>query len=275
MNLTKEKIFKNQIKNALFTLNETLINNRLTIYDIDEYKRYLIEIFEIYDKSEFYAVSIPDINYFWKGSELESLLELKMKLFLENGGKITRIFILKENDLNNNLVIKILNHQIKLNINVYVINESKIPFKLRSLIFIEKNKLIAAKAPLIANKEIEILITKNEDDLNSIFENFKQIMNIDGIQKYTAINIKNNDTLNQLIENTKKNISINKTEIAINNLIEYFKDTDKQFLNNIILLSARFYKINTQHNSNTVSNDQYLIELSKINAAILDTIDLI
>lgn len=68
-----------------------------------------------------------------------------------------------------------------------------------------------------------------------------------------------------------KFISEGKTTEAIEIFLNYCQTkNDKYGLNSIILLSGRYRQLDNEHNMNTLSFDQYKIELSKINSALLE-----
>ena len=64
-----------------------------------------------------------------------------------------------------------------------------------------------------------------------------------------------------------------KTEEVIERLLDYSEGEDEELNNKVMLLSARFTRINNQEHKNVISNAEAGIERNKINEALVRLID--
>lgn len=138
---------------------------------------------------------------------------------------------------------------------------------IKNNIFIQTNNFLIQKTKKTNELEIIQQIFSFSNQNTELFETVDVIN--ENEDSLIDIVIEENKSF---VKSLKEDISNNRIEIPIKNLIEYFKN-NKDILNQLILLSARYSKIKLEESLNISAKEDVNIENSKIGNSLLKLID--
>jgi hypothetical protein len=128
------KVFEEDFLDLLGSFKLAVHESKIRLNDGLRYQYYFLRTLQSYPKATFLATSYPTSSYLWKSKEIEDA----MARFINNGGKIVRIFFVKGADeLNLPEVQAIMRRQYEIGVKVYITYINLTPNELRRNLFVE------------------------------------------------------------------------------------------------------------------------------------------
>ncbi len=171
-------IFDEYFDTVLDNIKSAITSEKMVIYDPVQHRDFYKRVLTLYPNATFYATSMVSKNYFWEETEKSGSFEEAIKVFINAGGKVERIFYIdEENPEEVDMKEKLLPLHRDMGVKTYSLDVNKIHANDFRLITMADNKKIAWEIFLGQNnsiRKIEITINKFKiEELNKAFHKLK------------------------------------------------------------------------------------------------------
>lgn len=135
-------LFKQELNNYTNFLTNAIKFKRVNFEDNDLFSKVYRKWLESNPKSTIYATSSPLKNYYWSTeNEPNTRIENAIVDFINNGGRMERVFFLKKEDFNDKDVMSRMNKQLSFGVKVYTsIIQSEVKEKETKFFIVDKDK---------------------------------------------------------------------------------------------------------------------------------------
>lgn len=165
------------------TVVRIFTNQSFDLSDLNKFSNFYRATLETYDKAQIYATSIPLARFFWRGSEVERAIQK----FIENGGKMKRIFFLDNAAQINDLEVSyILRRQSEMGVDVHTVVLDKVPRGWKEYCFLVDSeqrigwKLFPTREGTIASCEA----TWDRNQTKQLIDLFHELERLEYVKKY-------------------------------------------------------------------------------------------
>ncbi len=189
---TLRHIFKDYIQEFVDFFHDAIKNDKIDFYDMERFKISYMRTLELEQNkgNVLLATSLPYVRYFWSESEELSPMLKSIKDFIANGGKFKRIFFYELNDLNDMEVLNVLNGQIDMGIEVYIVPIDKVPRRLQKYFVVDEGGNLAWNVSIDTKQRINSMsFTASHTETDKYLNYFNEILNLDDLKKYTRIDV--------------------------------------------------------------------------------------
>lgn len=130
------KVFGDDFTDLMISFKLAIEAKKIAVNSGSRYRYFYIRTLQCYPKASFLATSFPRATYLWKDLAVEEAV----KAFIRNGGKMTRIFFIRDaHELTSSEVQEVLTRQCKIGVKVYTVYANTVAYDL------QKNFLVEAK----------------------------------------------------------------------------------------------------------------------------------
>lgn len=170
-----DSIFSVDMDEKISFFDQAINHKRYEIKDINKFQDAYSRTFDMFPSSHILATSLLDSSYFWSATgEPYRPMEMKMKNFISNGGKMTRIFYVDDRVLSLPRSQKVIERQIEIGVEVYTVHKENTSKQLFVLYDDRDFGWIVQIDP--DNRNItNFLFTRNETDLKQFKEEFNKL----------------------------------------------------------------------------------------------------
>ncbi len=141
MNPTLRKIFEDRLLHLIGFFEEAVKDGKVIVDSGDEYRNYYISTLQAFPGATFYATSFLKVSYLWNDPVVEDALK---DFIQKNGGKLTRIFFVRDSDdLNAPEIREVLDRLCKIGVEVHWIQSNSVFNDLKRNFLVEANGAIA------------------------------------------------------------------------------------------------------------------------------------
>jgi hypothetical protein len=158
-------------------MENALHQKRYEVRDVNKFYQAYAKVLLVLPKAQILSTSILDSSYFWSAKgEPYTTIEIKMKNFISNGGKMKRIFYIGENSLNNARNLAVLARQKEIGVDIYTINKATTNKQL-FVLFDEANFAWQVQVDPDDKHITKFVFTRNDEDVKQIEDEFSKLMN--------------------------------------------------------------------------------------------------
>lgn len=170
------------ISGVIDGLTRALQGQTYTLNDLELFRSFYRRTLTAFKGASFYATSIPSQAFFWRHQATEAA----MATFIKNGGTMTRIFFLESPDqLHSDEVRIILNKQVDMNVQVYVLPMNEVPDPLKKFFMVDSDSRIGWEPNRAPNNVITgITLTSDRDTLDGYKQSFRDLLELSGTKLY-------------------------------------------------------------------------------------------
>lgn len=179
-----EYIFSDRFNESEEMYKDILTNKQFVENNKDRINYYYRKFLKTTSPDNYYSTSIPSTNYLWGANNANSMIESN-KEYVQNGGKIKRIFFVSKSDEGSENLKKILDQQVEIGIDVYTAKLEDVPVRLRKLFVYTEKKEVGFEGTIDHNQDlIEIVFTTDKDKINKYETWFTQLIESNTTTKY-------------------------------------------------------------------------------------------
>ena len=164
MNPTLRKIFEEHLLLKLIArFNEAVKDEKVTVDSGDQYRHYYISTLQAFPGATFYATSFLKVSYLWNDPVVEDALK---DFIQKNGGKLTRIFFVRDSDdLNAPEIQEVLDRLCKIGVEVYWMPSNSVYSDLKRNFLVEANGAIAWETIMYEDLQLgDCIATTNQQE---------------------------------------------------------------------------------------------------------------
>jgi len=177
------KLVGGEVETLFAGLDSLLTKNKFQLTNAEKFRGFYIKTLEAYPQREFWATSLPSSTYFWKPNDE---VEQAIAEFIGNGGKMKRIFFLNsENQLRERETEEILERQLKLGVEVYVVQTSEISNELLRFFVVESDGDIAWETiPRADNTIRTVSVIAGQEHTREYVRDFQTLKGLPCVHRY-------------------------------------------------------------------------------------------
>ncbi|RSM45730.1 class I SAM-dependent methyltransferase [Amycolatopsis balhimycina DSM 5908] len=168
------RVFRPYLEASFRTPTQVLNERRFQLNDMESYRNYHRRAHEENSGSTFFATSLPYRKWFWLGDYVERTI----KNFVAAGGSITRIFFIRDDEevTDSAEVQGVLGAQVKLGVEVLLVNVMQVPPYLRKFFLVESAQKFGWEAIRGPDDRVTSLnVTANPADTARYYSMFQQL----------------------------------------------------------------------------------------------------
>jgi hypothetical protein len=180
------QIFDDFIDDTIEFFENAIKNGKIKFSEYDRFEKAYAKCLELKSDCEFFATASTHSNYFWTTEEEENnSIEEAIIEFTKCGGKMNRIFLMDENELQDPRCIATLNNQLKIGVTVYTINKNSLSTDNQKYFVVESSRQISWHVFTDNDKKIsKFIYSTNERDVNKYHSIYETMMKNRTIKKY-------------------------------------------------------------------------------------------
>lgn len=182
-----EIVFGEHVSELLTNVEKALKEQQIQFHDVDLHRYFFKRTLNAYSRAVFFATSLPYERFFWKNKPMEQA----MTNFIARGGKIRRIFFIKnQEELNIQEVRDILYIQYNTGIEVFITDATHVPSHLKRFFLVEAKGRIAWESFIGPGERINnIIATSSPESIKNYLRLFDELLALSGTHRYTVTNI--------------------------------------------------------------------------------------
>lgn len=179
-------VFSDLIDKNINFIKDGILRQRVVFTEHDAFELAYSKTLEKLQPSKFYATASANKNYFWtKKGKPNSTVEKSVKKFISEGGEMHRIFFVEEEEFKDQDVIDVLNKQIDLGVNVYILSKNDVNDQINEYFGVDENNRICwnvftDESNYIRRFEYSI----NEEEAKKNNKRFERLIKNNNIRKY-------------------------------------------------------------------------------------------
>lgn len=183
------KIFKDYIDNSIEFFSNAIAHKKITFSEHDRFEKAYAKCLEHLQPCHFLATASTSKNYFWtaEGEENSTIENAIAKFTSSTNGtcKMTRIFFIDPEELNETYTIGVLNKQLTIGVEVFTIAKRYVSAENLRYFVVDDKKRICWQAFTDQDKNIqEFTYSSNEHDTEKFFNIFETLVANNQIKKY-------------------------------------------------------------------------------------------
>lgn len=183
------EIFDDFIDDSIEFFQNAIKHREIKFTEYDRFEKAYVKCLELLPKSEFFATASAHSSYFWTGEHEENnAIENAIIEFTnanENAGKMNRIFLLEDGDMDDPNCIATFNNQLTLGVNVYTVPKSKLSLNNQKYFVVESSRKISWHVFTDnKNKIIKFIYSTDEREISKYHNIFQTLMKSGSIKKY-------------------------------------------------------------------------------------------
>lgn len=185
LNPTTDAIFGGRFESMIKILDDALAEKAIQCNDVDEFRHFYKRTLEVFSKAHLCATSLPYREYFWSGDQ-NSKMEEAVQRFIAQGGTMKRIFFVTDEKYKSDAEVrKIIDSQIKMGVETYILDPAFVPGELLSYFVVDDDCRIAWEVTVYGNAIKRARFTMDPEATKSFHDKFDRLMGLEKTHRVT------------------------------------------------------------------------------------------